>query len=76
MELVQSPLTVADLASYPGPAQLSVACSTRSDGKLGGAWVRGKLGPTESDFLWVHLPWVIHGRHLSHLFQGLFMGDV
>ena len=43
MELVQSPLTVADLASYPGPAQLSVACSTGSDGKLGGARVRGKL---------------------------------
>ena len=35
------------LASFPGPAQLSVACSTikrghtASDGKLGGAWERG-----------------------------------
>ena len=36
------------VASYPGPAQLSVTCSTEkrgtnSDGKLGGAWVRGYL---------------------------------
>ena len=28
------------LALFPGPAQLSVACSTKSDGKLGGAWER------------------------------------
>ena len=25
-----------------GPAQLSLACSTESDGKLGGAWERAK----------------------------------
>ena len=36
-----------DVASFPGPAQLFVACSTEklyrtnSDGKLGGAWERG-----------------------------------
>ena len=29
------------LASFPGPAQLSVAISTASDEKLGGAWERG-----------------------------------
>ena len=35
------------VASFPGPTQLSVACSTdklyrtASDGKLGGAWERG-----------------------------------
>ena len=29
------------LASYPGPAQLSIAISTASDEKLGGAWERG-----------------------------------
>ena len=33
----------ASLASFPGPAQLFVACSTNSDGKLGGAWVRGQM---------------------------------
>jgi len=37
-----------DIASFPGPAQLSVACSIASDGtatngKLGGAWERGYL---------------------------------
>ena len=34
----------ADIASFPGPAQLSVADTlfrTASDGKLGGAWERG-----------------------------------
>ena len=33
----------SELASFPGPAQLSVACSTvtASDGKLGRAWERG-----------------------------------
>ena len=36
-----------NLASFPGPAQLFIAISTEkhfrtnSDGKLGGAWVRG-----------------------------------
>ena len=29
------------LALFPGPTQLSVACSTESDGKLSGAWERG-----------------------------------
>ena len=28
-------------ASFPGPAQLSVTCSTESNGKLGGAWEQG-----------------------------------
>jgi len=44
--------THAHLASFPGPAQLSVACSTdwkgprtESDGKLGGAWERGYAHP-------------------------------
>ena len=26
------------VASFPGPTQLSVTCSTASDRKLGGAW--------------------------------------
>ena len=29
------------LASFPGPTQLFVACSTNNDGKLGGAWEQG-----------------------------------
>ena len=32
------------VASFPGPAQLSVTCSTASDRKLGGASGDGKLG--------------------------------
>ena len=39
------PRSTVILASFPGPAQLSVAISTvihtASDEKLGGAWVRG-----------------------------------
>ena len=34
------------LASFPGPTQLSIACSTESDGKLGGAWEPGYWHPT------------------------------
>ena len=34
-------MNIMYVASFPGPAQLSVACSTTSDGKLGGAWERG-----------------------------------
>ena len=34
------------------------------------------VGPTESGFIWVNFSWVIHGKRLSHLFQGSFMGDV
>ena len=29
------------VASFPGPAQLSIVCSPANDGKLGGAWERG-----------------------------------
>ena len=44
-----------DLASFPGPAQLSVAfstvkwerVSTESDGKLDGAWERGYYRPMQ-----------------------------
>ena len=36
------------LASFPGPAQLSVAFSTASDGKLGGAWERGYKGTLDA----------------------------
>ena len=39
--------SISSLASFPGPAQLSVASS---DGKLGGAWERGcKLMVYDSD---------------------------
>ena len=33
-------LSYKNLASFPDLAQLSVACSTASNRKLGGAWVR------------------------------------
>ena len=34
------PRVALQLASFPGPAQLFVACCTNSNGKLGGAWER------------------------------------
>ena len=41
-QLFWNPFMPDFLASYPGPAQLSVTCyHTGSDGKLGGAWERG-----------------------------------
>ena len=35
-----------------------------------------RVRPTESNFILVNFSWVIHGKCLSHLFQGSFMGDV
>ena len=47
-QCIQKSMKTIKLASFPGPAQLFVTCSTEnSDGKLGGAWVRGQpLGKT------------------------------
>ena len=41
------------VALFPGPAQLSIACSTNSDGKLGGAWVpeNGQIAKEWADSL-------------------------
>ena len=46
---IQSPIPTLSLASFPGPAQLSVAITlfrTASEEKLGGAWERGYIIPT------------------------------
>ena len=40
---------------------------------LGSVGLLSVESSTESDFFWVNLPWVIHGKRLSHLFQGSFM---
>ena len=40
---------VAETINTPGPAQLSIAFSTASDRKLGGAWEQGKLFGTVAE---------------------------
>ena len=66
------------VASFPGPAQvsvtcstgptqLSVACSTASDGKLGGAWERGYLSCTPGSHSVCAIRTLLRGKSSKHL---------
>ena len=51
---VQYAGTCTGLASFPGPTQLSIACSIQNNnGKLGGAWERGYIGPCQNSLITV-----------------------
>ena len=60
-----------NIASFPGPAQLSIAISTASDRKLNGAWERGQNnGLKEITFGWSHSQAEEVGHKKSNLGAG------
>ena len=61
----QSKISIIDVKSWTPSPPLSIT-----------AKVADSYGPHKCNLSNQNIPWVIHGKRLSHLFHGSFMGDI